>query len=388
MRNFTYSIPTIVHFGHGQVAALPQEILKYGTKVLLVYGGGSIKQNGAYQAVTQALSAANIQIVELSGVEPNPRIESVRQGAAICKEQGIDVVLPVGGGSTIDCAKVIAAAAKYDGDAWDLVKTHGSDIVDALPLMTVLTLSATGSEMDAGAVISDLSIPAKLATINPAMLPKASILDPTYTQSVSPYQTASGTADIFSHILEVYFTTESGYMQDRLCEALLKTLIACGPIALADPANYEARANLMWASSWAINGFLSNGREMGWSVHMIEHTVSAHYDITHGAGLAVLTPPWMRFVLDAQSLQKFVEYGTNVWGIDAALPPQEIAEKAIQATKYFFTDTLKLPANLRECGVPDQIRFDQMADETLTTCANPYRTLTHDAIVQIYNQAY
>lgn len=388
MQNFTYNLPITIHFGKGQISQLPSEVLKYGKKALIVYGGGSIKQSGLYDALTQELTQAGIDYLELSGVEPNPRIESVRAGAALCREHNIDVVIPVGGGSVLDCAKVIAAAACYDGEAWDLVINWGANIKQALPIITVLTLSATGSEMNSGAVISDLSLPAKLPAIATPMLPKASILDPTYTQSVSPYQTASGTADIISHILEVYFTTEPGYMQDRLCEALLKTAIHCGPIALADPTNYEARANLMWASSWAINGLLSLGRKMGWTVHMLEHALSAHYDITHGVGLAILTPHWLRYVLDEASLPKFREYGVNVWGISPDLDDQAIAEESIVRTADFFTKTLNLPATLRESGITTQDRFVRMAEEAFATCSGTYRHMTCEDIVIVFKAAF
>lgn len=326
MQNFNYSIPTKIHFGKGQIKQL-SNIKEFGKRVLMVYGGGSIKKNGLYDSAMAVLKENNIEVFELSGVEPNPKIESVRAGANLCKEKAIDVVLAIGGGSTIDCSKVIAAGAKYEGDPWDLV-LDGSKIKAALPVVAILTLAATGSEMDGFAVISDMAKNDKLGTGSELVKPVFSIMDPEYTFSVSKKQTAAGTADIMSHVFEVYFTKEKdAYIQARLCEAVLKTCIKYGPIAVDNPEDYEARANLMWASSLAINGLLSYGSDVEWGVHPMEHELSAFYDITHGEGLAILTPPWMEFVLSDSTLYKFVEYGVNVWGIDAHDGDWHIAKK-------------------------------------------------------------
>ena len=282
MNNFTYSIPTTVFFGKGQVENLPGAIKQYGKKVLMVYGGGSIKKMGLYDKIVSLFKENGIEWVELNGVEPNPRVTSVNKGVQLCRENGVEAVLAVGGGSTIDCSKVIAASVAYPGDAWDIV-IGKAEITKVLPVFSVLTLSATGSEMDPTAVISNMETNDKEAVANPGMLPKASVLDPSYTFSVSKYQTAAGTADIMSHIFEVYFSrVKDAYMQDRMAEALLKTCIKYGIIAVNEPDNYEARANLMWTSSWAINGLLTMGKEVAWTVHGIEHELSAYYDITHG----------------------------------------------------------------------------------------------------------
>ena len=236
MLNFTYSIPTKVHFGKGQISHLT-ELKQSGSRVLLVYGGGSIKRAGIYDEAIRLLTGAGMTVSELPGVEPNPRIESVRRGVEICKTENIDMVLAIGGGSTIDCAKVIAAGAKYDGDAWDLV-LNSSLIQSALPIYTVLTLSATGSEMDGIAVISDLEKNEKWATAAACMKPVMSILDPEYTYSVSKKQTAAGTADMISHIFENYFTPVKGAdVQAGFCEAQLKTAFKYGPIAMEEPTN-------------------------------------------------------------------------------------------------------------------------------------------------------
>lgn len=289
MKNFDYNIPTRVHFGKGQISKLRGEVKNFGHNVLLVYGGNSIKRNGIYDQVMEQLNDSDINVFELSGIAPNPRIDSARDGVKLCKECKIDVILAVGGGSVIDCSKLIAAGAFYDGDPWDLV-LKSSLIKEALPIISVLTLSATGSEMDGFAVISNMETNDKLGMGGEILKPRVSILDPEYTYTVPANQTAAGTADIMSHIIETYFhDVEGAYLQDRFAESLLKTCIEFGPIAVKEPENYDARANLMWASSHAINGMISYGTDVGWSVHPMEHELSAYYDITHGVGLAILT---------------------------------------------------------------------------------------------------
>ncbi len=360
MKNFHYNIPTQIYFGKGQIKQLGENLKKAADKVLLVYGGGSIKRNGLYDQVIQQLQSAGIQWEELAGVEPNPRIESVRKGVALCREHDLRAVLAVGGGSTIDCAKIIASGVCYDGDPWDQV-VDSEKITQALPVAAVLTLAATGSEMDGFAVISDLSKNEKWGTGNDITKPIFSILDPEYTYSVPAKQTAAGTADIMSHTFENYFTQEKGaYLQARFCEGILKTCIHYAPIALQEPDHYEARANLMWASSMAINGVCSYGENTAWSVHPMEHELSAFYDITHGIGLAILTPNWMEYVLNEDTVWRFVEYGKNVWGITEG-SDMEIAKAAIQKTREFF-DSLGLPRTLREVGI-DETHFDVMAQK-------------------------
>lgn len=386
MKNFHYSIKTDIHFGKGAIENLPNEIKKYGKKVLLVYGGGSIRKIGLYDKVLDLLNENNIKCIEISGVEPNPRIDTVRRGVRFVKSDKIDVILPIGGGSTIDCAKAISAGSFYDGDPWDLI-VDSSKIKKVLPIISVLTLAATGSEMDAGAVISNLETREKLGFGHPDLRPKASILDPEYTYTVPKNQTAAGTADIISHILEVYFSkNEEAYLQDRMCEALLKTCIHYGPIAYRDGENYEARANLMWASSLAINGLLSNGKSGAWSVHPIEHELSAYYDITHGVGLAILTPNWMEYVLDNTTIEKFVQYGINVWDIDKSLDKEEIAKKSIEKTREFFK-SLEIPSSLKEININDE-HFEEMAEHCVRKgIIDGYKPLDKDSIIQIFKSS-
>ncbi len=365
MLNFHYDIGTEIYFGKGQLSALPGAIQKVGVqKVLLVYGGNSIRRSGLYDQVKDLLAQARIQVEELGGVEPNPRVTSVNRGAQLCREKGLQAVLAVGGGSAIDCAKAIAAAVYYDGDAWDLV-LQKAPVTQALPIFSVVTLAATGSEMDRTAVISNLETNDKLPLKYDVMRPTASILDPTYTYTVPRNQTAAGTADIFSHLVEGYFAREEAYLQDRMSEALMKTCVHFGPIALAKPEDYEARANLMWTASLAINELLAYGKGTAWSVHSMEHQLSAYYDITHGVGLAILTPAWMRHVLQESTLPKFVEYGVNVFGVDPALPQEEIAQRAIQATETFLFDSLGLPRTLRAVGIGEE-HLEEMAQKAAT----------------------
>ena len=315
-----------------------------------MFTAGAVSRRAVfYDQVIDELNRAGVTVSELPGVEPNPRIQSVRKGIEICRAKGIEGVLAVGGGSTIDCAKVIAAGACYEGDAWELV-LDARKITKALPVASVLTLAATGSEMDGFAVISDMEKNEKWGTGNDITKPVFSILDPEYTFSVSKYQTACGTSDIMSHTFENYFNRVPGaYLQARMAEGILKTCIKYAPVAMEEPDNYEARANLMWASSLAINGLISYGEDAAWAVHPMEHELSAFYDITHGAGLAILTPHWMRHVLNTRTVEKFRTYGVNVWDVPADLPSMEAAELAIKRTADYFK-ALGLPSRLPRWG--------------------------------------
>ena len=332
------------------------------------------------------LKRAGSNVYELSGVEPNPRIQSVRAGVKICKENDIEAVLAVGGGSSIDCAKIIAAGACYDGEPWDLV-LDANKITRALPVASVLTLAATGSEMDGFAVISDMEKNEKWGSGNDVTRPVFSIMDPEYTYSVSKYQTACGSSDIMSHTFENYFnSTKGAYIQARMAEGILKTCIKYAPVAIEEPENYEARANLMWASSLAINGLISYGEDAAWAVHPMEHELSAFYDITHGAGLALLTPYWMEYVLNDDTLEKFVEYGTNVWDIDKDKAPMEIAKEAIAKTREFF-DSIGMPSRLRDLDI-DETHFETMAEKAADGgLENGFIPLNKEDVMNIFKMA-
>ncbi|MCI6859285.1 MAG: iron-containing alcohol dehydrogenase [Eubacterium sp.] len=384
MYNFSLNIPTTIHFGKGMISHL-NELKEYGTKVLLVYGGGSIKKNGIYDSAMNILGDAGLEVEELGGVEPNPRIETVRKGVEICKTKNIDMVLAIGGGSTIDCAKVIAAGAKYDKDPWNLV-LDSSEIKDALPIFDVLTLAATGTEMDPFAVITDLSKNEKWGTGSPYMVPTMSILDPEYTYSVSKKQTAAGTADMMSHTMENYFSMENADCQKFMAEGLLRTMIKNGPIALNDPTNYDARANLMWAGTHAINGNVGEGCSPSWCVHPMEHELSAFYDITHGEGLAILTPAWMEYILSENTLNYFVDFARNVWGLSGD-DEWALAHAGIDALKKFFFETMGLPSNLKEVGITDEKNFEIMAQKACEGSEGSFVPLSKEDIIEIFRMA-
>lgn len=384
MNNFIYDIPTRVYFGENQLSNLGKELRKYGKRVLLTYGGGSIKKIGLYDKILDELKKGDFTVFELSGIEPNPRIESVREGALICKKENIDVLLAVGGGSTIDTTKFIAAGACTDTDPWDFFSKN-APIEKALPIVTILTLSATGSEMNAGGVISNTQTQDKIGRLSPNLLPKASFLDPSVTYTVNKFQTACGVVDIFSHIMEVYFNTQNSlYMLDCFMEGLMKTLLKYGPVALKNPNDYEARANIMWASSWAINGFISSDKNQAWSCHPIEHQLSAIYDITHGLGLALVTPRWLEYCLDETTVSKYYQFGTNVFDIDKNLSPMEVAKQSIQMLSKFFFETLELDNTFTKVGIKEE-DFEIMAEKACNNSViQGFKPLNKEDIINIF----
>ena len=358
MQNFEYRTPTRLIFGQGVIERLPGVMAQFGKKILLTYGGGSIKKIGLYQKVLELLDG--FQIVELPGIQPNPKYDpSVLDGVRLCKEHQVDVILAVGGGSVLDCSKAIAAGACYEGDPWDLI-TYKVKAKSALPIVDILTLAATGSEYDPGGVISRTETNDKIGYIDPLLYPAVSFLDPTYTFSVSKKQTCAGIADAINHILEQYFCEDSTLMNDGFCEAGIKSLMVNGKACLENPTDYRARAEMMFTCTLACNDIMSLGNSpSGWPMHGIEHALSGYYDITHGEGLAIITPRWMKHILSERTLPRFVKYGVNVFGIDASLPPMEIAEKAIEKTYKFF-EGIGIPMHLREVGI-DSSRIDEMA---------------------------
>lgn len=359
---FTYHIPTKIFFGQGQLDNLGSELSAYGKKVLLVYGGGSIKKTGVYDKVCKELSEKGMTVYELSGIEPNPKVDSVRKGIELCKKEKIDIVLAAGGGSAMDASKFIAAGSCVDFDVWDFIAKK-EPIKEVLPLFCVLTISATGSEMDNTAVLNNPQTQDKLALIDDKLFPIASFCDPTLTYSVNTYQTACGSADIFSHICEVYFNQNQDlYMLDTQMEGMLKTIIKYAPRAIANPEDYEARANLMWTSSWAINGYIFGCKKNPWSCHPMEHQLSAVYDITHGLGLAILTPRWMEYVLDEQTVSKFYNFAVNVCGIPEQNDRFAVAQQGIDFVKDFFFKKLGLQSSLSAVNITSE-KFDVMAEK-------------------------
>lgn len=358
MQNFDYMTPTRLIFGRDAIAKLPEVMTQFGKKILLTYGGGSIKKIGLYQKVLEMLKGYDI--VELPGIQPNPKYDpSVLDGVRLCKEHNVDVILSVGGGSVLDCSKAIAAGAKYDGDPWDLI-SYKVKAKAALPIVDILTLAATGSEYDCGGVISRTETNDKIGYIDPLLFPVVSILDPVYTFTVSKKQTAAGIADAMNHTIEQYFVEDSTLLNDGFCESMLRSLMTNGRKCLENPEDYTARAEMMLACTYGCNGILALGNSYsGWPCHGIEHALSAYYDITHGEGLAIITPRWMRHILSERTMDRFVKYGINVFGIDPTLPKQEIAGKAIDATYEFF-ESINIPMHLRDVGI-DESRIDEMA---------------------------
>ena len=382
MQNFDYMTPTRLIFGKDSIVKLPEVMRPLGKRVLLTYGGGSIKKLGLYDRVKELLK--DFEIFELAGIQPNPKYDpSVLEGVRICKEQNIEVILSVGGGSVLDCSKAISTGACYDGDPWDLI-TYKAKAQKALPIVDILTLAATGSEYDCGSVISRTETNDKVAYMEPLTFPVCSILDPVYTFSVSKKQTAAGCADAMNHTIEQYFVADSTLLNDGICESMLRSLMENGRKCLDNPEDYTARAEFMLCCTYGCNGILSLGNSFsGWPCHGIEHALSAYYDITHGEGLAIITPRWMKHILNDKTIDRFVKYGINVFGIDASLPKQEIAEKAIDETYKFF-ESINIPMHLREVGIDDS-RIDEMAHHIAVNegLENAYAPLTEQDIKEI-----
>ena len=359
MVNFDYQTPTRLIFGRGVVQEKLHDVMeKFGKRVLITWGGGSIKRSGLYDQVREILK--DKEIYELPGIEPNPKYDpSVLEGVRICKEKNIDVILSVGGGSVLDCTKAIAGAACSDADPWDVI-TMKVPTLKAIPIVDIITLAATGSEYDRGGVISRTDTNDKLAYFSDLVFPAVSFIDPTYTFTLPVRQTLAGVSDCINHIMEQYFCGEHIMMNDAFMEGAIKSLMKNVRIVLEDPENYEARAEIFYATTLGCNGIYSLGNsESGWPMHAIEHALSGHYDINHGEGLAIVTPRWMKLILSEKTLERFVAFGTGVFGIDPALPEMEIAEKAIQSIHDFYRE-IGLPMTLREVGI-DGSRIDEMA---------------------------
>ena len=359
MVNFDYQTPTRLIFGRGVVQEKLHDVMEiFGKRVLITWGGGSIKRSGLYDQVRDILKDKEIH--ELPGIEPNPKYDpSVLEGVRICKEKNIDVILSVGGGSVLDCTKAIAGAACSDADPWDVI-TMKVPTLKAIPIVDIITLAATGSEYDRGGVISRTDTNDKLAYFSDLVFPAVSFIDPTYTFTLPVRQTLAGVSDCINHIMEQYFCGEHIMMNDAFMEGAIKSLMKNVRIVLEDPENYEARAEIFYATTLGCNGIYSLGNsESGWPMHAIEHALSGHYDINHGEGLAIVTPRWMKHILSEKTLERFVAFGTGVFGIDPALPEMEIVEKAIQSIHDFYRE-IGLPMTLREVGI-DGSRIDEMA---------------------------
>ncbi len=386
MQNFNFYSPTRILFGQGQVQALGEQVRQHGSRILLVYGKSSIKRTGIYDAVVEQLNKHNLHFVELPGVDPNPRLTSVVEGAALCRTHELDLVLAVGGGSVIDCAKGIAVARFHDGDPWDFWAGTASP-KRALPVGVVLTLAATGSEMNNIAVLTNEDLREKCGLRNDHFHPAFSILDPTFTFTVPKIQTASSVADALTHVYESYFTVdESAWLQDRMAEAVMTTIIRYGPVAYAEPENYEARANLMWASTMALNGVVSRGKEFDGFNHLTEHAISAIYDLTHGIGLAILAPHWMEYTLNETTAARYEQFARAVWGVTGS-DTLAVAREGIARLRAFYR-SLGLPGQLSEVGIGDE-DFDEIADKSLSSDGTQghFVKLARQDILNILNMA-
>ncbi|MFU0828713.1 MAG: hypothetical protein ACFWTJ_14510 [Lachnoclostridium sp.] len=353
MNNFTFYSPTFFAFGKGQENNVGQYVKRFGgTKVLIHYGGGSAVRSGLLDRVKESLKKENIEFMELGGVVPNPRSGLVYKGIDLCKKNNIDFILAVGGGSVIDSAKAIAAGTLYDGDFWDFYE--GKPIEKALKVGTVLTIAAAGSEGSGDSVITKEEGMLKRGAGSDVLRPVFSILNPELTQTLPAYQTACGATDIMAHVLERYFTnTQEVEVTDRLCEAILLTMIKEVPRAIENPNNYDARANIMWAGMVAHNNLVGVGREQDWSSHGIEHELSALYDCAHGAGLAVVFPAWMTYVMN-HDVNRFAQIAVRVWGCQMDFAhPEVTAMEGIKRFKQFLT-SIGMPVNFKELGAKEE----------------------------------
>jgi alcohol dehydrogenase len=364
MNAFQFHNPTKIIFGEGTVDRAGELVKLYGQSILLVYGGGSIRKTGLYDRLMKQLNEVGASVHELSGVEPNPRLSTVRKGIELCRAYGVEFILAVGGGSVLDAAKAIAAGVPYEGDVWDFFMRKAK-VKSALPIGTVLTLSATGSEMNGNSVVTNWEEKQKRGMGSIHTFPKFSILDPTVTYTVPQDQTVNGIVDMMSHVFEQYFSkTSDTPLQERLCESILQTVIENGEIALAEPQNYAARANLMWCGTMALNGnLISVGMQNDWATHGIEHEVSAIYDIPHGAGLAILFPNWMKYVYK-ERIDRFAQYAVRVWGINPDhKSEEEVALEGIQATRDYF-DRIGAPSKLSYYNIGEE-HLERMAEEAV-----------------------
>ncbi len=354
MENFRFYAPTYFCFGRDSEKEIGALIRRFGGhKVLLHYGGGSIKRNGVYDRVIASLNNAELPYVELPGVLPNPRSGLVYEGIALCRREKVDFILAVGGGSAIDSAKAIAAGVPYDGDFWDYYST-GKPVDVAVPVGTVLTIAAAGSEGSPDTVITHEQGNFKRGATGEALRPKFSILNPEAMLTLPPYQSACGITDMIAHVCERYFTnTQDVEITDRLCEGVLKAIVEEAPKVFRDPQNYEARANIMWSGMVAHNNLLGVGRQQDWNSHRIEHELSALYDVAHGAGLAVVMPAWMRYVM-RHDVNRFAQFAVRVWGCDMNFAhPELTAEEGIVRFRAFLT-SIGMPATLAELGAKEE----------------------------------
>ncbi len=359
MNNFTFKNPTQILFGKGMEAQVGAETAKYAKKVLLHYGGGSIKKSGLYDRVVASLKAAGVDFVELGGVQPNPRLSLVHKGVALCREAGVEMILAVGGGSTIDSSKAIAMGVPYNGDVWDFYSGKET-LTKALPVATVLTIPAAGSESSNSTVITNEDGLLKVGFGSDLVYPVFSILNPELIYTLPPFQLVCGAADILAHLMERYFTnTKHVELTDRLIEATMKTVILNIPKIQKNPKDYDAIAEVLWSGALAHNNLMNTGRDGDWASHGIEHELSAIYDVAHGAGLATVFPAWMKYNMK-HDLARFVQYAERVWDVNVNhFDLEGTAMAGIQKQVDYYRQ-IGLPVTLKELGAGED-RLDEMA---------------------------
>jgi len=383
MINFEFQNTTKIIFGKSTEITVGKHLKPYGNKVLLHYGGGSIKKYGLYDKVISSLKKANFEIVELGGVSPNPKLSLVNEGIKICKNQNIDCILAVGGGSVIDSAKAIGIGAKYDKDVWDFFLKK-AEITSTLPLGVILTIPAAGSESSSGSVITKEEGQLKKDCGSNLIRPKFAILNPELTYTLPKYQTAAGITDMMVHILERYFTNvQDTNLIDSLCESTLKVIIENSLIALNNPTDYASRSELMWASTLAHNDLLGTGRIGDWASHMIEHELSGIYNIAHGAGLAIIFPAWMKYVYK-HNIARFTQFANKVWNIPIdQITPEKTALEGIKKTEDFFS-SIGMPITLTKANILDN-RYEEMAKKaTQNSTLGNFVSLNTTDVINIY----
>ena len=382
--NFTYSNPTRLHFGQDALRSLGEELAHFGPKVMLVYGGGSIKKNGIYDQVMKVLFSAGKSVVEEAGVMANPTLEKLYEGAKVARENQVDLILAVGGGSVCDYAKAVSVSAYCKEDPWEKYYLNQGDPaadVKIIPVGCVLTMVGTGSEMNAGSVITDHAHKLKIGKVFGAnVMPKFTVLNPTFTYTVPQYQMVAGFFDIMSHILEQYFSGEDDNTSDYVAEGLMRSLIHSSRLAVKHPQDYEARSNIMWTATWALNTFIGMGKTQDWMVHMIGHAIGAYTNATHGMTLAAVSLPYYRFIL-SKGLPKFRRFAVNVWNVrEEGKADEAIALEGLDAMRQWMQE-LGLAMNITELGVTDPM-LKGIADATFILTSG-YRVLTKEDIMEI-----
>ena len=384
--NFSYSNPTKLYFGEDSLNYLNEELPKYGKNVQLAYGGGSIKKNGIYDKVMEILKANGKNVFEDGGVMPNPTVEKLYEGVKIAREHKADLILAVGGGSVCDYAKAVSISVHCEEDPWEKYYLRMENVDnEIIPVGCVLTMVGTGSEMNGGSVITNHETKLKIGHVfGENVFPKFSILNPTFTFTLPKYQMTAGFFDIMSHILEQYFSGEDDSTSDYIMEGLLKSLIHSSRTAIKNPADYEARSNIMWIATWALNTFVAKGKTTDWEVHMIGQSIGAYTNATHGLTLSAVSLPYYRFLLP-YGLQKFKRYAVNVWDVNPdGKTDEETAEEGLSCMESYMKE-LGLVMNIRELGVTEEM-LPGIADGTFVM-EGGYKVLTHDDIITILKKS-